>query len=454
LWWTTGRVLLVAAAIAFGIAVHLGSRTVENPGVQECGSPVAFLVLDRDNVVVRPGDPDAPPDALALARQPTCRDLATVEAERAALAFGAFLTLGLLGIAFGLLDDRIAYRRAPRFETLLRPLPEDAPVRRAAYLRVPESAVVADLPPLERPEVLGFVGVSLATSAALVGVAGIDDVGAVARDVEAPGVLVAVLAIVVVHALAVAQRVLAYTGLTSPVDAARHVVATSFGARVRPLVGWAGLDLHRLVRAPASGSEPLTRQAAHRQVGALQLACLSAHGLGVVVVALAGFAAGAFDADVAPTARVVAAVTVVVLVLGAGMAFDRVRGMPVRPDASARDRLVALGAARAWSVVGVSSARLVADVVVLVAVVAACGGGAAVVGVAATSVLAVTLGAAGPLPDGLGVVDAALVVGLVAAGAPLATAVVAVVLWRLVTTWLPLIPGAVLARRLRSAGEW
>ena len=103
-----------------------------NPGVQDCGSPVGFFLTDRENVTILPGLPSAPENAVALAEQPTCRDRAEVEMRKAAIATAAFFGLGLSGIVIGLLDDRVAYWRAPRYETLLAP---DGP-RRPHPLRV------------------------------------------------------------------------------------------------------------------------------------------------------------------------------------------------------------------------------------------------------------------------------------------------------------------------------
>ncbi|MFI7407665.1 YbhN family protein [Streptomyces sp. NPDC049627] len=47
-----------------------------------------------------------------------------------------------------------------------------------------------------------------------------------------------------------------------------------------------------------------------------------------------------------------------------------------------------------------------------------------------------------PTPGGLGSVDAALVVALVAAGGPVAVATAVVLAYRIITVWLPLLPGA------------
>ena len=52
-----------------------------------------------------------------------------------------------------------------------------------------------------------------------------------------------------------------------------------------------------------------------------------------------------------------------------------------------------------------------------------------------------TLGQAAPTPGGLGAVEAALSAGLIAAGLDGGIAVSAVLLYRLVTFWLPTVPG-------------
>jgi uncharacterized protein (TIRG00374 family) len=47
-----------------------------------------------------------------------------------------------------------------------------------------------------------------------------------------------------------------------------------------------------------------------------------------------------------------------------------------------------------------------------------------------------------PTPGGIGSVEAALVVALVAAGGPAAVATAVVLAFRVITVWLPLVPGA------------
>jgi len=63
-----------------------------------------------------------------------------------------------------------------------------------------------------------------------------------------------------------------------------------------------------------------------------------------------------------------------------------------------------------------------------------------------------TVGTAVPTPGGLGAVEAALVAGLGAAGVPASEAVSGVLLFRLVTFWLPLLPGWIAWTRLQRSG--
>ena len=57
--------------------------------------------------------------------------------------------------------------------------------------------------------------------------------------------------------------------------------------------------------------------------------------------------------------------------------------------------------------------------------------------------------AAAPTPNGLGAAEAALIAGLTSAGMIGSVALAAVLVYRLVTFWLPILPGVISARRLR-----
>jgi uncharacterized membrane protein YbhN (UPF0104 family) len=78
---------------------------------------------------------------------------------------------------------------------------------------------------------------------------------------------------------------------------------------------------------------------------------------------------------------------------------------------------------------------------VLFACAEAFGGSLSVAVVAVVYLAGATIGQAAPTPGGLGAVEAALAAGLTAAGLDAGLAVSAVLLYRLVTFWLPTIPG-------------
>ena len=82
-----------------------------------------------------------------------------------------------------------------------------------------------------------------------------------------------------------------------------------------------------------------------------------------------------------------------------------------------------------------------AYVAVLFACVEAFGGNLNIAVVAVVYLAGATIGQAAPTPGGLGAVEAALAAGLTAAGLDAGVAVSAVLLYRLVTFWLPTIPG-------------
>jgi glycosyltransferase 2 family protein len=63
---------------------------------------------------------------------------------------------------------------------------------------------------------------------------------------------------------------------------------------------------------------------------------------------------------------------------------------------------------------------------------------------------AAAVAAASPTPGGLGAMEAALVAGLTAVGAPAGPAVAGVLAFRLLTYWLPILPGWLAYRALRA----
>jgi uncharacterized membrane protein YbhN (UPF0104 family) len=104
-------------------------------------------------------------------------------------------------------------------------------------------------------------------------------------------------------------------------------------------------------------------------------------------------------------------------------------------------------AAQLWSG---SVAVPVLHCLTLYAVLLSLGGGVPFLPVALAYLVASSVSALVPSPGGFGALDVALVAGLVAVGTPSATALATVLAYRLLTVWVPLVPGAcVLAVLLR-----
>lgn len=87
----------------------------------------------------------------------------------------------------------------------------------------------------------------------------------------------------------------------------------------------------------------------------------------------------------------------------------------------------------------------------IVATLAAIGAHFSVVPVVGVYLVASNLGQLLPTPGGLGAVEGALVAGLTAIGIPSSTAIAAALVARVVTIWLPVLPGIVAFRLLQHS---
>jgi undecaprenyl-diphosphatase len=97
--------------------------------------------------------------------------------------------------------------------------------------------------------------------------------------------------------------------------------------------------------------------------------------------------------------------------------------------------------------VGVTAGNLLA----LVFAVEALGGGPSIATIGFVYLTAAVVSSAAPTPGGLGAVEATLVAGLHGTGMASSSALGAVLLFRLATFWLPILPGLVAFRRLQRA---
>ena len=255
-------------------------------------------------------------------------------------------------------------------------------------------------------------------------------------------------------------------------------------------LGWYGLSLVAAAYT-VTGFSPLplrlsTTLLAQLAVGGLRLLVPSAAGMPAVIVRYltrSGASVGDAAATVAAgQAAQLVATAVVVAALGAGS------GTAIaRPDGTTT--LVALGVLAGLALVGwvaarcsgrvragiaatwrgqvalarharrhparvaagvvASGALTLLHVLAFAACVSAAGGSLPLVTLAAVYLGAATAGSLVPTPGGIGPVEAALVAGLTAAGMPLPAATAAALLSRLVSVWLPAVPGLAAAAVLR-----
>ncbi|MCU1399455.1 MAG: Undecaprenyl-diphosphatase [Acidimicrobiales bacterium] len=90
---------------------------------------------------------------------------------------------------------------------------------------------------------------------------------------------------------------------------------------------------------------------------------------------------------------------------------------------------------------GGSVAITIGYILALEVAVSAFGAGPAFTSVALVYLVGSAVSSVAPTPGGIGAVEAALIAGLTSAGMPSTTAVAAVILFRLATFWIPLLPG-------------
>lgn len=109
-----------------------------------------------------------------------------------------------------------------------------------------------------------------------------------------------------------------------------------------------------------------------------------------------------------------------------------------------------------WRVIGLiggSTGLTGSFILTLAASVAAFGGGVSFPEIGAAYLLAAALGSAAPTPGGLGAVEGALVFALTGYGMPEGQAVPAVLTFRLVTYWLPMLPGWFMFQHMQRREE-
>jgi len=230
-------------------------------------------------------------------------------------------------------------------------------------------------------------------------------------------------------------------------------LAAAFATLVSPpTVGAVAVNVRYLQK---SGLHPALAAAS---VGVSQVFAFVVHiGLLFLTAVAAGQQA---DIHFAPPKAAVIAVAVVVVLLGLLLLFGPVRKTVVE---RVRPVLVEVGprlltiAQRPWKIVEGVGGILLLNGAFALCMIACCeafgqsrGNWAAV---ALVYLAGSTLGQAAPTPGGLGAVEAAYIAGLTLAGIDSSVAVSATLLFRLLTFWLPTVPGYFSFNWLQKVGS-
>jgi undecaprenyl-diphosphatase len=218
--------------------------------------------------------------------------------------------------------------------------------------------------------------------------------------------------------------------------------ASSFVNRVSPAnVGGMALNARFLQRSGVDTSSGVAAVGVNSLVGAI------VH-LVLIVVFFTWAGRGLTKAFKLPSASklllilaVVAALVGIVLATRPGRRFAAGKLIPGLKSGAASLSRVARRPGKMLMLFGGSALITLAYIGALAASIQAFGGGPGVILIGAVYLGAAAIAAAAPSPGGLGAIEAALVAGLTAVGMHAGPAVSAVLLYRLATYWLPVVPG-------------
>lgn len=459
--WTAAKLLIFSSFVALAAAGYVAWKPVMNPDVQDCGSPIGFFLKNRENVVLHPGEPGSPPNALALAEQPNCRELSIVEMQKAGIGIAAFFALGLAGVLLGLIDDRVDYWTAPRFESLLKPMPRDARIRHGLVPKVDVEDLGVDLPVLEPPEVWALFVIGALTFVVLPLAGPLDATRAAFSSASILPLLLALVFSAGTFVAASLQRRTIYPLVDSWPRVLELVVAASWAGRLRPYVGSFGIDIHHLRRVG------LPRDEAVLDVHVLESVSFMFH---VVLLALFGFLTWsqprptvtftggiAFGAEqqfrLTPQLLLLIGLALV-LISGSQRLVRRVRALPLRPGPRGVRNLVRVAPdpLRIVLLLGGTLAVTAAQVATLCFAMSVFGVSLPLTTVVFISLASVTVAALATTPNGVGVFEATMALLLMRWAVDPGVAIAVTLVFRAVTFWLPMLPGWRASRTLEDAG--
>jgi glycosyltransferase 2 family protein len=219
-------------------------------------------------------------------------------------------------------------------------------------------------------------------------------------------------------------------------------LASSFVNRVTPAnVGGMALNLRFLQKAGVAPAEAVTGIGLNVAAGGLAHLVLF-----VMFVAWAGHG-DSNSFQIPSSSKLLVAIAVVLAVVGLvaltrwGRRMLRTRVLTFLKQSVHTVVVLAHSPAKIIALVGGSFAISIAYICALAAAVAAFDGGVTFAQVGAVYLGASVIAAAAPTPGGLGAMEAALVAGLTGVGMEPSIAVAAVLSYRLLTYWLPVLPG-------------
>lgn len=265
------------------------------------------------------------------------------------------------------------------------------------------------------------------------------------RTVEPTWLVVAVMCSAGTYLAAGAAQLGAASQPLSYIRTTAVQVATTFANRITPAsLGGAGVNVRYLQRSGSSRTE------AYAAVGLNSAAGLIVHVVAIVVVVILVGRHGVAFVHLPPRGEVLVGLPVVLV--GAGVVcwspLGRHRLLPPLREGAGAVVGVLGRPVKALELFGGSAAVTALYVLALCASLEAFHSPVPIVEVAAVYLAGAAIAAAAPTPGGLGAMEAALVAGLTGLGAPSGPAIAGVLAFRLVTFWLPILPGWLVFRHL------
>lgn len=452
--WRIGRWVLLGSLLPLAVGIFLLAGPVRNSGVQDCGVPAIFSITGRTNARL-PSAPDrSSVDRLSdLRAQTPCSELVDQRLRWGTWAIGVFFVLALAGAALGLADDRLRLRRSPLFEQLLRERPAGAPGEVWDRPVVPRDDIGVSLPEVESSDVEALVVWSVVLVCVLLIVSGVGNAWDAIVDVNLLGLVAALLLAVAARLVAGGQLALADSGARPSVDRLRRAVpvatACDWAGRIRPAFGAVGVEGHALIRAGVERAQALLDLGVAYTLAAI--AHVGLLGFLFLVTLAVGVGGGSWP-KFSPALVLIA---LAMAVVGVVMLTARVRQLPCPLGRPTLDRLVERWRHAPVEVVAAFGLAVVMPLVhgaVLWTLVTSLGDQAPLAPILFWTVFALAFRAFAPVPEGLVAADVVLVIGFSLAGVAPVVAVAAVLLWRVLMVWLPMIPGYVVTKSLVRRG--